>query len=111
MIDLHVHTTCSDGQYSPTEIIKLSANAGIKTLAVTDHDSVGAVHICSELATRYGIDFISGVELSVRGDVELHILGYGVDSNNAAMQKECEKFANERIKRLERVIDYLPELT
>ena len=109
MVDLHVHTTCSDGQYSPADIIKLAANAKIRTLAVTDHDSVGAVRECSLLAVERGIDFISGVELSVRGNRELHILGYNINCTDAALLCACVKFENERRKRLERVLDYLLE--
>ena len=109
MIDLHVHTTYSDGQYSPADIIKLAADAGIKTLAITDHDSVGAVQKGAVLAAENGMDFISGVELSVRGSKELHILGYDLDCTNEALLRECEKYTSERIKRLERVLDYLLE--
>ena len=109
MIDLHVHTTHSDGQYSPDEVIKLAADAGIKTLAITDHDSVGAVQKGAVLAAEYGIDFISGIELSVRGSIDFHVLGYDLNCTNEALLRECERFTSERIKRLERVLDYLHE--
>ena len=109
MIDLHVHTTYSDGQYSPEEVIKLAACAGIKTLAITDHDTVGAVQKGTVLAAECGMDFISGIELSVRGSIDLHILGYDLDCTNAALIGECDRFTSERIKRLERVLDYLHE--
>ena len=109
MIDLHVHSTCSDGQHSPADIIRLAADAGVKTLAITDHDSVGAVWACTKLAAEHDIDFLSGVELSVQGNRELHILGYDFDCKNATLLSECERFANERIKRMDRILGYLLE--
>ena len=79
-IDLHSHTTASDGTLPPEEVVRLGRAAGLSALAVTDHDTVAAVPAALEAGARVGITVIPGVELSAQGPAgEVHILGYGMD--------------------------------
>lgn len=78
--DLHIHTTASDGTWTPEELIAQALKTGIKVLAATDHDSVGNVEECSRLAKEAGLGYVVGTELnSTKADINFHILGYGVD--------------------------------
>ncbi|MDD3554356.1 MAG: PHP domain-containing protein [Deltaproteobacteria bacterium] len=75
--DLHTHTTASDGSYSPQELVKMAAAAGLKAIAVTDHDTMQGISEAMEAGKEYGVEVIAGMELSVlyrQGD--MHILGY-----------------------------------
>ena len=75
--DLHIHTKCSDGIFTPEEIVEKAKNAGLKAFSITDHDSVSAIDKAKPLADQYGIEFINGVEMSstFQGH-DIHILGY-----------------------------------
>ena len=82
-MDLHMHTTYSDGTYSPKELIEKINEAGIKLFAVTDHDTTGAVAECENLAIRHGLDFIKAIEINaLYENKEVHILGYGVSPDD-----------------------------
>lgn len=79
MIDLHVHTTASDGQYSPTEIIEKAASKNITAMAITDHDTVAGLEEGKAAAEKAGITFIPGVELNINNHFgEFHLLGLGL---------------------------------
>jgi len=78
-VDLHVHTTASDGQLSPAEIVHKALEIGLATIAITDHDTTEGIAEALEAARGTGLEIIPGVEISV--DVprsEVHILGYYV---------------------------------
>ena len=78
MIDLHVHTTASDGQYSPTEIIQKAAEKKIKAIAITDHDTISGLKEAETEAKNHDLIFIPGVELNINFPVgEFHLLGLG----------------------------------
>jgi predicted metal-dependent phosphoesterase TrpH len=78
MIDLHVHTTASDGQYSPTEIIQKAAEKNIKAIAITDHDTISGLKEAETEAKNHDLIFIPGVELNINFPVgEFHLLGLG----------------------------------
>jgi predicted metal-dependent phosphoesterase TrpH len=75
--DLHTHTTHSDGQYTPSQIVELARRAGLAAVAVTDHDAVGAVAVARAAADGSGVEVIAGVEITAEFDGrELHLLGY-----------------------------------
>lgn len=79
-IDLHLHTTFSDGSLPPTEVLALAEKAGVTALAITDHDIVEGLPEAMAAGARLGIEVIPGVEISSRfEDSELHILGYCMD--------------------------------
>ncbi|MDQ2799483.1 MAG: PHP domain-containing protein, partial [Armatimonadota bacterium] len=76
-IDLHAHTTASDGSLSPTELVQKAAGLGLAALAVTDHDTIGGLEEALTAATEIGLDLVTGVELAVEDDGgRFHLLGY-----------------------------------
>ena len=76
-IDLHAHTTASDGSLSPTELVRKAAAEGLSALAVTDHDTIAGLSEARDEAKRAGIELVSGMELSVKWDEgTFHLLGY-----------------------------------
>ena len=78
MIDLHVHTTASDGQYSPTQIIQMAAEKNISTIAITDHDTVAGLEEGAAAAKEYNLTFVPGTELNISYPTgEFHLLGLG----------------------------------
>ena len=91
MIDLHIHTNMSDGQYSPGEVVAMAAERGISVLAIADHETVAGLAQGSSMAAELGIGFIPAVEISVEGNRELHILGYYVDYSDASLLELCER--------------------
>lgn len=79
-IDLHVHTTASDGSNPPEEVIRLAAEAGLQAVAITDHDNINGILAAMEAGKTYGVEVIPGIELSADyHGIELHILGYLID--------------------------------
>src|SRR5947208_16780666 len=76
-IDLHTHSTASDGIYSPTELLQRAKDSGLRVLALTDHDSTGGLDEAAQTAKQLDIDFIPGIEINtdVNGG-EVHVLGY-----------------------------------
>lgn len=99
-IDLHAHTTASDGSLTPTELITKASQLGLAALAVTDHDTVGGLAEAREAAQAVGLELVPGVELSVEdGDGRFHLLGYGFDTNNPEL---AETLVALRVARAER---------
>src|SRR5260370_525571 len=81
MIDLHSHTTASDGQYSPTELVSRAHRAGVTHLAVTDHDTLAGVSEARFAAGSIGLALLPGVEISpFSGRKEVHILAHFISS-------------------------------
>lgn len=84
MIDLHSHTTASDGSKTPAELVRLAKEAGLSALAITDHDTVAGLAEAIAEGERLGIRVIPGVELSTKLDGhDVHIVGLFIDVNNA----------------------------
>lgn len=110
MIDLHIHTTCSDGQYSPAETMRMAHEAGITVVSVSDHDTVSGIAEARDAAEQYGMTFFSGIEISVQGGKELHILGYGIDPENADLRSFCRKHVEERKERCTKMLAHLQNL-
>ena len=80
MIDLHLHTTASDGRCTPRELVERVASSGVSMMAVTDHDTVAAVAEVRAVALDSGMQAISGVEITaVEEGLDIHMLGYLFD--------------------------------
>lgn len=87
LIDLHCHSTVSDGLLPPEALVAHAASRGVKVLGLTDHDDLGGLAIAKEAAKRHGIAFVNGVEISVTWKRRtLHIVGLKVDAENAALK-------------------------
>ncbi len=109
--DLHMHTICSDGALSPYELIKKAKAQGLSAVSITDHDSVAAIPDALEFGKEFGVEVISGVELSSSfEDKEVHILGLFVDYKSQRLLDYLTFFRHERIKRAERIVAKLNSL-
>ena len=109
LVDLHLHSNASDGQYTPTELMYKVKEAGITRCALTDHDTINGIKEARDACQLLGIEFISGIEISTKEDVEHHILGYGIDETNEELINSCEFFKNERLKRAKKIYNYLKD--
>lgn len=111
MVDLHSHTTASDGQHAPEVLVQLAAEAGVTTLAVTDHDTVAGIAACQAAATRFNLTVVPGIEISaVYNRREIHILGHFVDPTESALQSFQHKLKGERVDRMQRMVDKMKTL-
>lgn len=100
MIDLHTHSTYSDGTLSPAELIHLARERGISTVALTDHDTVAGVEEAQKAADALGLRFVPGIELSVRVDRgEFHLLGLGLTKGLAELEERLQEIRNFRNRR------------
>lgn len=107
-IDLHMHTTVSDGSDTPEEIIGRVRDAGITVFAVTDHDAVKGCRIIRACLKQGDPEFINGVEFSCKdGFGKYHILGYGFDPETEAIQSLVEKGHRFRMKKVMARLDFL----
>ena len=110
-IDLHAHTTASDGSLTPTELIGLAAQTGLSALAVTDHDTLGGLAEAQAAAVRAGLEMLPGVELSVEDDDgRFHLLGYGFDPANAALGQTLIELRKSRAARNEQMAQKMAAL-
>jgi len=110
-VDLHIHTTCSDGFYTPEEIVEKARELNLTGISITDHDNVDAIWRATEYAKKLGIEVIPGVELSSDfGENEVHILAYFIDLENEELERYLQFFRTERLKRAERMIKKLNNL-
>ena len=90
LIDLHLHTCYSDGELTPDELIKLAESKNLKTIAITDHDTLSGVKNINYKTSK--IRVINGIELSAKVDKgRMHILGYGIDINNNKLNNKMNE--------------------
>ncbi len=102
--DLHMHSTASDGALSPTELVARAADSSIRYLALTDHDTLSGLSEAQAAATRHGIRFIPGVELTcLWGKRTLHLLGLGIDPNYTGWREYETRLQLLREKRAETI--------
>lgn len=108
-VDLHIHSTASDGSFSPVEIVRKSWESGLTHIALCDHDSTEGVIPAQTAARNYaGLTVISGVEINTDTTLgELHILGYLIDCNNEELIATLIKLRESRITRADRMIEKL----
>ena len=109
MIDLHTHTTASDGSFSPEELIRLASEIDLRGIAITDHDTVDGISRGRGEARVQNVPFISGVEISAeyRKDGTMHILGYLIDEENEHLEKGLDFLKDARRKRNPQMIKLL----
>jgi len=110
-IDLHAHTTASDGSLSPTELVRLARDTGLAAVAVTDHDTVDGVAEALAAGREFGFEVVAGVELStdVRGKT-VHILGYFLDHQNAELADKLAWAKRVRNERNAKIVTRFKEL-
>jgi 3',5'-nucleoside bisphosphate phosphatase len=111
MIDLHTHTTASDGRCSPADLVARAAAAGVTVLSVTDHDTVEACEAAGQACAAAGIGFVTGIEITaVRDEVDVHVLGYFLDSRSRDLRVFLAEQRQRRIDRVARMIARLDQL-
>ena len=111
MIDLHVHSTASDGVDEPAEVVRLASLSGVDVVALTDHDTLAGLPEAADAAETMGIRIIPGVELSVDHRAsKLHMLVYFVDDEDTPIGRRLEALRRGRSERNVTIIDRLQEL-
>ena len=108
MIDLHVHSTMSDGTYTPTQIATLAKEIGLEAFALTDHDTISGDEEASAAAKQYNINFINGMEMSLTYDNhQIHVVALGFDKDTAAFKAFYHDLRQKKEASIRRVVDYL----
>ena len=111
-VDLHLHTTASDGILTPRQLIDQIATTSLRIIAITDHDSTDGMHEAITASESHSqLTVIPGIELGTADDdSELHLLGYFLDTENAELQAKLEQFRTERVDAARAMVDRLEEL-
>ena len=110
-IDLHLHTTYSDGSLPPSKVVGLAHQAGVSTLAITDHDITDGIPEAINSGKEQGIEVIPGIEISSRiQSREIHILGYFLDWNDPSFQSRLAKLRETRHTRNSQIVEKLNRL-
>jgi 3',5'-nucleoside bisphosphate phosphatase len=111
LIDLHLHTTASDGLCSPRQLVEQAAAAGVTTLAVTDHDTVAAVAEVAALSSAAGLAFVPGIEITAIEDgADVHILGYFLDPASPRLAAFLSAQRESRVARVHAIAERLASL-
>ena len=110
-IDLHLHTTHSDGSFSTRDVMAFAKQAGVTALAITDHDIVEGIAEATAIGAELGIEVVPGVEISSRlGESELHILGYFLNWTDPLLAQRLGTLRDSRHTRNPRIVQRLNEL-
>ena len=111
-IDLHLHTTASDGTLTPRQLIDQVATTSLRVVAVTDHDSTNGLNEAIEASAAHPqLTVIPGIELGTSDEEsELHLLGYFIDPDNTVMQSKLEQFRVERVEAARAMVNRLAEI-
>ncbi|MEK7726574.1 MAG: PHP domain-containing protein, partial [Nitrospirota bacterium] len=107
-IDLHLHTTHSDGSQTPAEVVRLAHEAGVSALAITDHDITTGLPEAIAAGQELGIEIIPGIEISSRhGESELHVLGYFLKWQDAQLNERLMTLRESRHRRNPKIVELL----
>ncbi len=108
LVDLHTHSTASDGTYSPTELVKLAKEKGLCAIAITDHDTTRGLEESIEAGRKFGIEVICGCELSVEfPQGQMHIIGLWLPLPPRKLEKELKYLREKRHSRNRKIIEKL----
>ncbi len=111
MVDLHVHTTRSDGTLTPRQVVEMAARLGLRAVAITDHDSVEGNPEALAAGREFGIPVVPGVEISVRWEgVTFHLLGYGIHRLTPDVVRTFQRLIESRNARNPRMVEKLRAL-
>lgn len=112
IIDLHSHTTASDGELSPSALVALAAEAGVSHLAITDHDTLAGLAEARTAARERGLTSIPGIEVSafLHGRQEVHLLGHFVDVDAPELARFADRLRGERHRRMEQMVEKVKAL-
>lgn len=108
MVDMHIHTNNSDGQFATKEIVAKLKKLGIEIFSITDHDNINSCKEMEKIELPKNMEYIPGVEFSsTNGIYNCHILGYNFDYNNAKLIEECKLISERRLNKIKTIITYL----
>ncbi len=111
MIDLHLHTTASDGTLTPSALVGRARAAGLTTIAITDHDTTAGTRAARDAASTAGVELVPGIEISaVDNGRDVHMLGYFLDVESAALAGFLEAQRAERLRRITAMAERLDTL-
>src|SRR5687768_5446405 len=104
-VDLHTHSTASDGRLTPTHLMQLASSVGLNAIGLTDHDTTAGLAEAEAEAKRLGLIVVPGVELSAsHHGREAHMLGYFIDREDDQFQKRLATFVRQRSERIDQMI-------
>ena len=110
MIDLHSHSTASDGEFSPSELVALAIEKNVNVLALTDHDTFDGIEEGKQAAKNKNITFIPGIELNIqRSRGEFHLLGLGIKEPSTSLIKICKELQEGRLSRNQQIIEKMQQ--
>ncbi|KKM13097.1 hypothetical protein SY88_00645 [Clostridiales bacterium PH28_bin88] len=110
-VDLHVHTTASDGTLTPRQLLEEAARRGLKAVGITDHDTTSGLAEATKAAQAVGVEIVPGIELStVWHDQEVHVLGYWLEYEQNWFQVVLQDLRQERVRRIEKIVKQLNNL-
>jgi len=108
VIDLHTHSTVSDGTETPSELVAAAAAAGVDVLAITDHDTIGGWAEAAEAARRHRVTLVRGIEISCAWrHASIHLLGYLTDPDDPTLMAELAHARDSRATRLLRMVNLM----
>src|SRR4051812_24579280 len=106
--DLHVHTTFSDGTYTPAQVVDLARRSGLAAVAITDHDTTAGVGPALAAAAGTGVEVVPGVEITAEHrERELHLLAYFVRTGDTALATALQRICDHRVGRFHDMVDRL----
>lgn len=115
-VDLHTHTTASDGQLTPTELVALAVKRGLSIIAITDHDTTDGIAEAQRSPVIYAPVVLPGIELSAEDSTsdqrsrDVHMLGYLIDVHDDPFQQRLQQFREDRFQRGEKIVHRLADL-
>ena len=110
-IDLHLHTTASDGNFTPEEVVAKAEKLGFNAIAITDHDTVDGIKPALEEGARLDIEVVPGIEINTDyANTEVHVLGYYIDYENKVLLNKLEELKEGRYFRAKKIVKKLNDL-
>ena len=106
-IDLHVHTTASDGSYTPAQAVQLAKDMGLAAIAVTDHDTASGYAEAAQAGRELGVEVIPGIEISTKYGGAVHILGYYIDPQAESLAKVTDWLVQDRDRRNKKMAELM----
>ncbi len=111
IIDLHTHSTASDGSLSPIDLLRAAKTQGVEVLSLTDHDTVSGIEEASRAARDLSMEFIPGIEFSTEvEESEIHILGYWIDTKNPTLLALLRRLKRSRLRRIYHMVARLKKM-
>lgn len=106
-IDLHIHTTASDGTFTPAEAVREAARIGLAAVSIADHDTHEGCRLAAEEGKKLGVEVVPGIEISTKFNGPVHILGYYIDVDSPALAEVLDWVVSDRDERNRKMCDLM----